>query len=165
MFLDIWMKRGNGGESIYGPVFEGLFYWLSVTVGPTDTLTHIHNRLMAFFSRTAWVGRYHKDKPFWILLKQEMMGWQWHQLNHMQIICTSLQTDNNASTSSLHIFYRPMPFLPPNQQRQSTEGPQLGLQRPVIFIRSSYYMYIVQLAVQLTYYVVCLLSVSCHIGE
>jgi len=21
------------------------------------------------------------------------MGWHWHQLNHMQIICTSLQTD------------------------------------------------------------------------
>ena len=33
------------------------------------------------------------------------MGWQWHQLNHMQIICTSLQTDNHASTSSLN-FYR-----------------------------------------------------------
>ena len=31
-----------------------------------------------------------------------MTGWQWHQLNHMQIICTSLQTDNYSSTSSLH---------------------------------------------------------------
>jgi len=30
-----------------------------------------------------------------------MMGWQWHQLDHMQIICTSLQTDNHASTSRL----------------------------------------------------------------
>jgi len=28
-----------------------------------------------------------------------MMGWQWHQLDHMQIICTSLQTDNHTSTS------------------------------------------------------------------
>ena len=54
--------------------------------------------------------------------KQEMTGWQWHQLNHMQIICTSFQTDNHASTSSLHIFTGRMPFLPPNQQRQSTEG-------------------------------------------
>jgi len=25
-----------------------------------------------------------------------MMGWQWHQLDHMQIICISLQTDNHA---------------------------------------------------------------------
>jgi len=29
-------------------------------------------------------------KPVWILMKQEMMGWQWHQLVHMEIICTLL---------------------------------------------------------------------------
>jgi len=46
-------------------------------------------------------------KPLWISIKQEMMGWQWHQLDHMQIICTLLQTDNHASTSSLN-FYRPV---------------------------------------------------------
>jgi len=28
-----------------------------------------------------------------------MTGWQWHQLDHMQIICASLQTDNHARTS------------------------------------------------------------------
>jgi len=38
-------------------------------------------------------------------MKQELMGWQWHQLDHMQVICTSLQTDSHASTSSLN-FYR-----------------------------------------------------------
>jgi len=32
------------------------------------------------------------------------MGWQWHQLDYMQIICTSLQTDNHASTSSLRFY-------------------------------------------------------------
>ena len=31
--------------------------------------------------------------------------WQWHQLGHMQV-CTSLQTDNHASTPPLS-FYRP----------------------------------------------------------
>jgi len=35
-----------------------------------------------------------------------MMGWQWDQLDHMQIICTSLQTDNHASTSPFKFFYR-----------------------------------------------------------
>jgi len=35
----------------------------------------------------------------------------------MQIICTSLQTDNQA----IFLTGR-MPFLPPNQQRQSTKG-------------------------------------------
>jgi len=39
-----------------------------------------------------------------ILMKQEMMGWQCHQLDHMQIICISLQADNHASTSSLNFY-------------------------------------------------------------
>jgi len=47
-------------------------------------------------------------------------GQQLHQLDHMQIICTSFQTDDHASTSSLS-FYRPNAFLSPNQQCQSTE--------------------------------------------
>jgi len=47
--------------------------------------------------------------------------WQWHQLGHMQV-CTSLQTDNHASTPPLCFFTGWMPFLPPNQQRQSTES-------------------------------------------
>jgi len=34
------------------------------------------------------------------------MGWHWHQLDHMQIICTLFQTDNHASTSPVS-FYRP----------------------------------------------------------
>jgi len=36
-----------------------------------------------------------KVKQIWILMKQEMMRWQWHQLDHMQITCTSLQTDTS----------------------------------------------------------------------
>jgi len=56
---------------------------------------------MAFFSRTIRVSRHQNGKPFRILPEQQMMGWQWHQLDHMQIICTSLQTDNHASTSPL----------------------------------------------------------------
>jgi len=38
-------------------------------------------------------------------------------------VCTSLQTDNHASTTPLS-FYRPdaLPATQPNQQRQSTEG-------------------------------------------
>jgi len=49
------------------------------------------------------VSRHQKGKTFWNLLEQEMMGWQWHQLDQMQIICTLLQTDNHTSTSSLSI--------------------------------------------------------------
>jgi len=31
-----------------------------------------------------------------------MTRWQWQQLDHMQIICNLLETDNYASTSSLN---------------------------------------------------------------
>ena len=52
---------------------------------------------------------------------QEMMGWQWHQLDHMQVICTLLQTDNHASTSSL-IFYMSDAFRNAQPTCQRTEG-------------------------------------------
>jgi len=48
--------------------------------------------------------------------------WQWHQLGHMQV-CTLLQTTTPATHHS--VFTGRMPFLPPNQQRQSTESTQL----------------------------------------
>ena len=37
-------------------------------------------------------------------MKQDMVGLQWHQLYHTQIICISLQTGNHASTSSLNFL-------------------------------------------------------------
>ena len=55
------------------------------------------------------------------------MRWQRHQLDHMQVVCASLKTDNHASTSSLSIFTGRMLFLKPNQvnqQRQSTSKTQ-----------------------------------------
>jgi len=55
----------------------------------------------SLFSRTTWVSRQQKGKPFWILMKQKMMGWQWYQLDYIQIICTSLQTDNHAIQSQI----------------------------------------------------------------
>jgi len=57
-----------------------------------------------------------KVKPIWILLKQRDSEWQWHQPY------ASLQTGNHASTPLLSFFTGRMFFLPPNQQRQSTEG-------------------------------------------
>jgi len=50
--------------------------------------------------------------------------WQWHQLDHMQV-CTSLKTDNHASTPPLRFFTGRMHFLPLYQQHQSTEVQQI----------------------------------------
>ena len=70
------------------------------------------------FSRTIWVSWYQKGNTSLELNEARdggVLGWQWHQLDHMQTICISLQTDNHTNTSSLN-FYRP------NQQCQSTKG-------------------------------------------
>jgi len=50
---------------------------------------------------------------------------QWHQLDHVQTICTSIQTENHTNTSSLSFFTGRMLFLTPNQQCQSTEGSEM----------------------------------------
>jgi len=83
--------------------------------------THTHTRLAALFSGITWVSQYQKGKTSLDFTKARDSEWQWHQLGHMQV-CTSLQTDNHASTSPLSFFTGQMPFLPPNQQHQSTEG-------------------------------------------
>jgi len=60
-------------------------------------------------------------------MMQEMMrfwGWQWHQLDQMQTICTSLQTDNHTNTSQF--FTGRMLLLTPNQQCQGTEGSRIN---------------------------------------
>jgi len=66
------------------------------------------------------VSRYKKGKTNLYFTEARDSEWHWHQLGHMQV-CTSLQTDNHASAPLL-FFTGQMPFLPPNQQRQSTEG-------------------------------------------
>ena len=38
-FSDIWMKRGDGGESVYGPVFEGK---LMVNNKPCNSACNLH---------------------------------------------------------------------------------------------------------------------------
>ena len=50
------------------------------------------------------------------------MGWQWNQLDHMQIICTLLQTDNHASTSPLISTCR-MPFRRPTNSVKALKAP------------------------------------------
>jgi len=72
-------------------------------------------------SVTTQVSRFQKGKTNLDFAEARHSEWQWHQLGHMQVY-TLLQTANHASTSPLKFFTGWMPFLLPNQQRQSTEG-------------------------------------------
>jgi len=69
------------------------------------------------------VSRYQKGKTNLDFTEAGDIEWQWHQLGRMQV-CTSLQTDNHARhLPTTQVFFTGrMPFLPHNQQRQSTEG-------------------------------------------
>jgi len=77
--------------------------------------------MVTAFFRDYRVGRYQNGKTNLDFTEARDSEWKWHQLRHIHV-CTSLQTDNHASIRSLSFFTGRMPFLPPNQQRQSTEG-------------------------------------------
>ena len=95
--------------------------WLSVhrdQLRAQRSVTSLGKLYLYLFTR---VSRYQKGKTNLDFTEARDSEWQWHQLGHMQV-CTSLQTDNHTSTPPLCFFTGRMPFLPPNQQRQSTEG-------------------------------------------
>jgi len=85
--------------------------------------THTHTRFTALFPGLPRWARTRKVKPIWILLKQETVsgsgvGWA---------ICKSAPCSRQTTTPAPHRsdFTSRMPFLPPNQQRQSTESTEV----------------------------------------
>jgi len=71
------------------------------------------------FSRTTCVSRYQKGKTN--LDFTEARDSEWHQLGHMQV-CTSLQTDNHASTSPLSFLQAGCPSCGPTNSVKALEG-------------------------------------------
>jgi len=69
------------------------------------------------------VSWYQKGKTNLDFTEARDSEWQWQQLGHMQV-CTLLQTDAMPAPyrSVFYFFTGRMPFMPPNQQCQSTEG-------------------------------------------
>jgi len=77
-------------------------------------LKHTHTRLTALFpfSGTTQVSWYQKSKTNLDFAEARDSEWQWHQLGHMQV-CTSLQTDNHASTPPLTFLQAGCPSCHP----------------------------------------------------
>ena len=108
--------------------------------------THTHTYpLMALCPGLPGVSRYQKGKTDLDFTEARDSEWQWHQLGHMQV-STSLQTDNHTNTLPLSFFTGRMPFLPPKQQCQSTEGKVQSGHQEVTYFRKK----IQPLAVNLT---------------
>ena len=85
---------------------------------PADAAAHEHP-FNGPLSGTTPVSRYQKGNINLDFTEARDSECQWHQLGCMQV-CTSLQTDNHASTRPLSLFTGQMPFL-----HQSTEGSKL----------------------------------------
>jgi len=69
---------------------------------------------MALCPGTTQLSWYQRGKTNLDFTEATDSEWQWYRLGRMQV-CTSFKTDNHHHSGR-------MPFLPPNQQRQSTEG-------------------------------------------
>jgi len=72
------------------------------------------------------VSRYQKGKTNLDFTEARDSEWQWHQLGRIQV-CTSLQTDNHASTPPLCFFTGQMPFLLPTNSVKELKAKKLVL--------------------------------------
>ena len=73
---------------------------------------HTHTPFNGSLSGTTRVSRYQKGKTSLDFIEARDSERQWHQLGHMQV-CTSLQTDNHASTPPLSFYW---PYALPDAQ-------------------------------------------------
>ena len=96
-----------------------MMYLCSIVLGYQYHLPPHTRTFNGSFSGTTQVSRYYKGKTNLDFTEARDSEWQWHQLDHMHV-CTLLQTNTPAPHHS--VFTGRMPFLSPNQQRQSTEG-------------------------------------------
>jgi len=68
------------------------------------------------------VSRYQKGKTNLDFTEARDSEWQWHQLGRMQLSLHLAPDRKPRQHPTTQFFTGRMPFLPPNQQRQSTEG-------------------------------------------
>jgi len=107
-----WEERGISGRKGRRRGLPPLY--LTSGYGPELVMFHVilythTSPFIGLFSGTMQVSRYQKGKTNLDFTEARDSEWQWRQLGQMQV-CTSLQTDNHASTPPLS-FYRPDALL------------------------------------------------------
>jgi len=104
MFLQLLLVQWLPGQSSLWAV-KAHTHVLCVSI--YSSASWVHYNIHTFngpLSGTTWISRYQKGKTDLDFTEARDSEWQWQQLGHMQV-CTSLQTDNHASTPPL-FFYR-----------------------------------------------------------
>jgi len=76
-------------------------------------------------SGTTQVSRYQKGKINLDFIEARDSEWQWHQLGYVQV-CTSLQTDNHASTPPISFLQAPCPSCRPTNSIKALKAHNKG---------------------------------------
>jgi len=80
--------------------------WLFLNTFHLFTTATLHP-FNGLFSKATWVSQYQNVKTSLDLNESRddgVLGWQWHQLDHMQTICSMLQADNHTNNLSLNFL-------------------------------------------------------------
>jgi len=94
------------------------------------TTTAMH--LTALFQDYPKVSRYEKHKTNLDYTEARDSEWQWHQLGHMQV-CTSLQTDRQASIPLLSFLQAGCPSCHQTNSIKALKGECVKKSQSVIF--------------------------------
>jgi len=89
----------TGSDRLSTLPISGMTHIYKLLPSEKDTHTHTHP-FNGPLSETTRVSQYQKRKTNLDFTEARDSQWQRHQLGHMQV-CTSLQTDNHASTPPL----------------------------------------------------------------
>ena len=111
-----------------------LSYTLSLVQCNSKQCMYSYTRTHPFndhFSRITWVSQYQKGKTNLDFTEARDSEWQWHQLGHMQV-CTSLQTDNHASTPPVSFLQARCPSCRPTNSVKA-------LKSGVCIVNQNYY--------------------------
>ena len=129
-------KIGHFGDRFHKPISikttpnttKAWFYQPKEMYCNANTHTHTHP-FNGPLSRTTWVIRYQKGKTNLDFTEARDSEWQWNPLGHMQV-CTSLQTDNHASTPPLSFLQAGCPSCCPTNSVKALKAIK-ALQRKI----------------------------------
>jgi len=99
------------GTPMFNRWFRPCLAFVRILVLLSNWYTHTHT-FNGSLSGTTQVSRYQKGKTNLDFTGARDSEWQWHQLGHMQF-CTSLQTNNHASTPPLSFLQAGCPSCCP----------------------------------------------------
>ena len=117
--------------AVYWSIVQHVHCCPRTALCPSRAHTHIHP-FNGPFSATTRVSWYQKGRTNLDFTESRDSEWQWHQLGRVQV-CTSLQTDNNASTPPLSFLQAGCPSCHPTNSVKALKekGPSMVLKKVV----------------------------------